>query len=98
MIAVLATSSCSLATSAHDPLCYSPKSELEREGPHRKALCLSTIAPISRDLAYERHVRPIETGCRSSVNRIQLTVPLMIETSGRSSIRNTTAYRELRSA
>ena len=98
MIAVLATSSCSLATSAHDPLYYPPKNNLKRRGPHRKALCLSTIAPISRDLAYERYVRPIETGYRSPTSRIQLTVPLMIETSGRSSIRNTTAYRELRSA
>ena len=31
MIAVLAISSCSLATSAHDPLRYLPKSELERK-------------------------------------------------------------------
>jgi len=29
VIAVLATSSCSLATSAHDPLCCPPKDELE---------------------------------------------------------------------
>jgi len=75
VIAVLATSSCSLATSAHDPLCYPPKSELERKEPHRKALYLFTIVPMSRDLAYERHVGPIETAYRSSVSRIQ-TAPL----------------------
>ena len=52
------------------------KGELERKGPHRKALCLFTIAPMRRDLAYERHVGPIETGYKSSASRIQLTVPL----------------------
>ena len=43
-----------------------PKNDLKRRGPHRKALRLSTIAPISRDLAYERHVRPIETELHES--------------------------------
>jgi hypothetical protein len=62
VIAVLATSSCSLATSAHDPLCYPPKSELELKDRIARLSAYSQSLRQTEDLAYERHVRPIETG------------------------------------